>query len=390
VIEEHIDVHRYFMGIDEQREIPYREAVEHWYDTVYMPIVRAIREQKLLDDFPGRTETDLYLWLSDHRAALESELDWRLSPEVAARDLAAQAGRDQTRLLARLSERIIEPLVGREPGGWRAEQLALREHSLFADVLVSVTGRPSSWVAMDRALEVLQHEQGRLLGVHVVRTAEERETEAVEQLRAEFGRRCEAAGVQGKLAVRVGEIAPTICRHARLASLVVIGLAHPPGKSLADRLTSGLRHIILNCTAPVLTVPEFSAPQCPPEFSSALLAYDGSPKGDEALYLASYLANSWRIALTVLTVHERGRSQDAPPVPALAKARDYLEGHGIGADYVSEAGPVAKTILDTAADSASALIMMGGYGFSPPVQLVLGSAVDEVLRTSQIPVLICH
>jgi nucleotide-binding universal stress UspA family protein len=330
------------------------------------------------------------LWLSDHQAQLESEFQWELTPEMAAMDLAAEAGRDHARLLARLSERILEPLVGREPGAWRAEQLALRQRSVFTDVLVSVTGRASGWVAMERAIEVLQHERGRLLGVHVLGSERHRDSEAVQQLQAEFDRRCEAAGMQGRLVVRVGEIAPAICRQARLTSLVVVGLAHPPGKSLADRLTSGLRWLILHCTAPVLTVPELAAPQCPPEFSSALLAYDGSPKADEALYLASYLANSWRIALTVLTVREQGRSTDTPFVPALAKARDYLEGHGIRADYLAEVGPAGETILNAAADSASALIMMGGYGFSPAVQLVLGSTVDEVLRTSEIPVLICR
>jgi nucleotide-binding universal stress UspA family protein len=132
-------------------------------------------------------------------------------------------------------------------------------------------------------------------------------------------------------------------------------------------------------------VPEFTAPQCPPEFSSALLAYDGSSKADEALYLASYMANRWRISLTVLTVREEGR-----PVPALAKARDYLEGHGVAATYLPTGGPIAQTILETAADTASALILMGGYGFSPPIQLVLGSAVDQVLRETEIPVLICR
>src|SRR5690606_41196661 len=39
ILLEHIAVHRYFMGIDFDREIPYKEAVAHWYDEVYMPLV---------------------------------------------------------------------------------------------------------------------------------------------------------------------------------------------------------------------------------------------------------------------------------------------------------------------------------------------------------------
>src|SRR5512135_1277467 len=39
---EHIAVHRYFMGLDEKRDIPEAEAVGHWYDTVYRPIAQVI------------------------------------------------------------------------------------------------------------------------------------------------------------------------------------------------------------------------------------------------------------------------------------------------------------------------------------------------------------
>jgi nucleotide-binding universal stress UspA family protein len=46
--------------------------------------------------------------------------------------------------------------------------------------------------------------------------------------------------------------------------------------------------------------------------------------------------------------------------------------------------------LSTAEAHDSDLILMGGYGYSPVVEVVLGSAVDEVLRASRQPVLICR
>ena len=58
---EHISVHRYFMGIDLSRPVEWEEAVEHWYDVVYLPVARAIRQHDLLAGFPGRTAADLYL-----------------------------------------------------------------------------------------------------------------------------------------------------------------------------------------------------------------------------------------------------------------------------------------------------------------------------------------
>jgi hypothetical protein len=84
---EHIAVHHYFMGLDHQRDISEEEAVAHWYDTVYLPIVRVIRESGILDEFPGKTEGDLYLWVLDHQHYLaENEGQSLTSPEQAARD----------------------------------------------------------------------------------------------------------------------------------------------------------------------------------------------------------------------------------------------------------------------------------------------------------------
>ena len=52
---EHIAVHRYFMGLDLKRDISEEEAVAHWYDTVYLPIVDIIRNSKILKDFKDKT-----------------------------------------------------------------------------------------------------------------------------------------------------------------------------------------------------------------------------------------------------------------------------------------------------------------------------------------------
>ncbi len=63
---EHIAVHRYFMGIDQKRPILETEAVAHWYDTIYLPVVEVIKSSGILDELPGKTVTDVYLWVMDH------------------------------------------------------------------------------------------------------------------------------------------------------------------------------------------------------------------------------------------------------------------------------------------------------------------------------------
>lgn len=120
--------------------------------------------------------------------------------------------------------------------------------------------------------------------------------------------------------------------------------------------------------------------------SRLLLAYDGSPKSKEALYIATYMAARGHLPLTVVTILEGG--QVTPDT--LTEARQYLQRHGVRASLVRESGPVAEAILRAVEESESDLILMGGYGHNPLLEVVLGSAVDRVLRASQQPVLICR
>jgi len=84
---EHIAVHKFFMGLEQQRDISDDEAVANWYDQVYQPIVEIIRKSDILDDFPEKTEGDLYLWVLDHQHYLHQTKGLDLMPpEEAARD----------------------------------------------------------------------------------------------------------------------------------------------------------------------------------------------------------------------------------------------------------------------------------------------------------------
>lgn len=95
---EHIAVHHYFMGLDWKRDISEQEAVMHWYDNVYMPIVKVIRDTEILKEFPGRTEGDLYLWVLDHQHYLEAEQGMPLqAPEDAARKFVDEEAKKPAR-----------------------------------------------------------------------------------------------------------------------------------------------------------------------------------------------------------------------------------------------------------------------------------------------------
>lgn len=87
---QHIEVHRHYLGIEQQREISWEEAVTSWYDTVYLPVAAAIWASTILDRFPGRTAADLYLWVCRHREDLLREGGELPSPVAAVTDLTAE------------------------------------------------------------------------------------------------------------------------------------------------------------------------------------------------------------------------------------------------------------------------------------------------------------
>lgn len=101
-LREHISVHRYFLGIERKGPVSREEAVTSWYDNVYMPMVHLIREHKMLDKFPKRTEADLYLWIMDHLYFLKQRYGDRVDAGMAAADFVEQfAGPPLLRTLRR-------------------------------------------------------------------------------------------------------------------------------------------------------------------------------------------------------------------------------------------------------------------------------------------------
>lgn len=392
LLEEYINVERYFLRRKKKKDVPYTEAAVHWYDTVYLPLIKAIRAGGILREFPDRTETDLYLWLTKHRSEIEEQLGWHINPEAAATDLVARFSNRPERLVSRWGEKILDTLVpdelepGPPPGEWRRmkrrqESGPHAEDHLFLDLLVPVTGKEIGWKAVEQAILVAQREGARLHGLHMLASQDKRAASAARAIKQEFERRCQAAGVPGELTLAAGSVARRICDRARWVDLVVVNLAYPPAPRLLSRLSSGFSTMIRRCPRPILAVPGGTTP-----LNSALLAYDGSPKGEEALFVATYLAGIWGIPLVVVTANENGRHAGE----ILGRARKYLDSSGVQATFIAARGSPGEQVLKIAQAHNSDLIVMGGYGYKPVMEVVLGSAVDQVLRESGRPMLICR
>ena len=111
--------HREWLDRQHIYTVSFEEAAVDWYDTVYMPMVRVIREQNILAEFPGRTEADLVAYILHYRDELYQE--WIEMPPEGAPSLREE---DLTRELTQMtepirrSEQVAQEFVERARNNW--------------------------------------------------------------------------------------------------------------------------------------------------------------------------------------------------------------------------------------------------------------------------------
>jgi len=358
-----IYLQKFILVEDRKLNASLQDAVEDWYDNIYIPLAETIRDRGLLRWFPNRTITDLYIWIAENRTALEKELGWEIHSDIAATDL------------------ILERSVKSEPGSWRRARTATRyiEH-LFADILVPLSGDNESWDALEQATIIAQHENAKLHGLHIVERKGDVESPNSLRVKERFDQICKAANLNGILAIDSGDITQRIYERAVVTDLIVLKLMNPPSTGISS-LRSPIRTIIENASRPVIAVPSKAT-----QFQRALLSYDGSDRSKEALFVATYLAEMWKTELIVFT------AVDGTKVKADVQdyVRQYLDIHEVEAEYMLSEQGAMDQLKQTVAEHNVDLVLMGSHGGSVLQQVFVGSALDYMLRESKVPTFICR
>jgi nucleotide-binding universal stress UspA family protein len=385
-LEEHIKVHRYYMGIEALNEISFEDAVKHWYETVYQPTANVIRELAILHEFPGRTEADLYVWISDHRTYLQKELGWTIRPEKAALNFIREISPRVKHVLYRAGSGLVDWIIPTDTavphmaGSWR--QNKTEDDHLISDILVPIDGSKNSWFGLEQALVIASREDSQLLGLHVIgKASSSSSTTRTQAIEKKFKKRCEEQAVKGHLTILKGDVAKVVNRKALLSDLIVLNLEHPPEDSLSARISSGMLDIIRRSGRSVLATPRTVAP-----LNRIMLAYVDSPTSREALFLSTYFAGRWGASLGVVSVSATPEKANQIQAPV----RAYLKKRGQVASFFQPGGYVSEGILKTAKKFNADLLVIGGFNRPPMVEVVLDMTLDQLLRTTTIPILVCQ
>jgi nucleotide-binding universal stress UspA family protein len=192
---------------------------------------------------------------------------------------------------------------------------------------------------------------------------------------------CRDHGVRAETQLATGIIANEICEQARTADLVVVG-----HRGVNERFSTGLlggttESVTRKCPKPVLVSPLEFQPVTRP-----LLAYDGSQRAAAAMHEAAELATALAVPLTVLHVGK----DDAAGHRILDEAKRYLATHRIEAEYVTRPGYANEAILEVMDTGQHDLLVIGAYGHSRIIEMVIGSTTEYVLRNASAPVFLCR
>src|SRR5690554_61672 len=377
VLLEHISVHRYFMGIDLGRPVEWEEAVEHWYDAVYLPVARAIRQHDLLDGFPGRTEADMYLFLSEHRGKLQREFGWTIGGPLLAEGLAPG------RRFSDLEERV----------DLLKDSRAAPE--LLNSVLLVLPGDETDEHVLQHGLELAAHEQAVVFGLLQPGSIGAEGPDAAAASRQRFEGACEAAGVEGQFAESKADSLKVAVREVQARAKYADVVVMPAGAKLTQALMRRSPKPLLLATA------------AEPGMKRPLLAYDGGAKANEALFALAFLAVRRGLEPVILHVERRASGVDLTPeagrdngdedatLPrgkvedaSLTRAGEYLEKLGVKSRLVAAHGAVPETILRIAEEHGCDTIFLGSHSRLRWLEEMLGGVLDELTQRTELPLVV--
>lgn len=99
-LDEHVEVHRYYLGQRLNTTVSWDDAVYSWYETVLTPLRRVVETWEFRAAFPGQPTGDLYLAVSDHWH-YRKQRNGATTPEEAAESFVRHYGKGIAKLFSR-------------------------------------------------------------------------------------------------------------------------------------------------------------------------------------------------------------------------------------------------------------------------------------------------
>lgn len=165
------------------------------------------------------------------------------------------------------------------------------------------------------------------------------------------------------------------------ADIIVLGKRGESADFASGHLGANVERIVRASAKPCLVTPRQYQP-----IKRVLLAYDGSPSGQRLLTFLTQSRVFQGLEVDVITVAKD--SQDAPAMTYLEHAKQQLQRADFEPVCTLAEGDAETAIAQYCKIHAITLLLMGAYGHSRIRHLVIGSTTTQVLRSTDLPVLV--
>lgn len=384
---EHITVHRYFMGLDLKRDITAEESVYDWYDHVYMPVIEIVRTRDMLHGFPDKTETELYLWIENHKAELKeafgdeirtTAVAWNLEDRYAVRKRSLW-NKTWRRLIIWLTPNLSD--WGVRTGDWRKEFLNNDPSPLLKRMMVAVTDLDEDKEYLRSAIRFSKKYHAWVGIVHVVKRPTMIQSEWMHKYEEEINRMLDEEGVKGKFFPLSGILLKILSERAFWSDISLFKLKYRPPVKRMKLAESGWGSIISRVPGPIFLIPD----KIPDDIQNVVLGFAQSPKAREAMYFADALSKSSGCKITVVISGTNEEKRQA----AQQEIQSYYSENNVTAEFLMSDKAPEIAILETAERINADLIIMGGYTRSLSQRIFKDSTTDKVLTATKIPLIIC-
>ncbi len=198
----------------------------------------------------------------------------------------------------------------------------------------------------------------------------------------EFREKAQRVGVKPELKKITGLIEDTIIEEGEKNDLLVLSKRGEHFHFNTEGLLgTTAESVVRRCKKPVIITPASFR-----EIESMGLAYDGSAPAGTALKIAAELSQSAGWPITTLVICE----DTSAAADLTRRVEEFLDPYQVENDIVVLRGREDREIIRFLQEGAVELMVMGAYGRGRIKEFFLGSTTSNVIRNSNIPILLTH
>ncbi len=278
---------------------------------------------------------------------------------------------------------------------------------MIQQILVGLDGSDYSDIALQHGIALAKTCQAALHGLHVVDIVQVKSpllhdlagaTGAAPQLNlttrmrenlefrgqqilTQFRQTCEAESVACTSHLLTGVVPTEITRMAHEVDLVLVGRGGIHTRLSKAILGSAIESVVRSGAAPTMVTPEDYR-----DIRKPLLATDGSQSAMAALSTA--IAFTLQLELPLSVVH--CAPADTSHHEFLDAIRGQVTDSGVTCEIDICQGNAHEDLGRYVRDQGYDLLFMGAFGHRRIVEWILGSTTQYMLRTSPVPLVLCH